>query len=79
MPDTTAPPTAWTLELSLTSGDLLQQRTEEDPDTTTAIFTDLSAGTEYRVRVAGVNTRGTGLFSDTATASTNSSNNNSTG
>ena len=70
VPDTTSPITGWTLELSLTSGEGLQRLPLDDPHTTNTTLRGLQADTLYRARVAGENSRGTGLFSDTATART---------
>ena len=61
---TTALPTAWMIELSLSSGEVVQHVTQRDADSNMAMLTDLEPGKEYQVRVAGENTRGTGLFSE---------------
>ena len=67
---TTTPPTAWTIELSLPSGEVVQRITQCDASSTMAMFADLDPGREYRVRVAGENTRGTGFFSEYASTMT---------
>ena len=48
----------------------MRRMTQYDPNLYTTTFTDLNPGTEYRVRVAGVNTRGSGTFSEYANAQT---------
>lgn len=74
MANTTDPPTAWTLEFSLSSEEEeVQQVTLLDAASSSHTFRNLEAGTEYRVRVAGENTRGTGTFSDSAVGTTNGS------
>ena len=51
----------------------MHRMTRYDPHLYNTTFTDLNPGTEYRVRVAGVNTRGSGTFSEYANAQTNGS------
>ena len=68
-PDTTAPIISWILELSPTGGNI-SLVTQDNPQVTNTTFTGLQVATEYRVRVAGVNVRRVGDFSDTATAMT---------
>ena len=63
------PITSWILELSPTGGDT-SRVTQDNPQVTNTTFTGLQVATQYRVRVAGANVRGVGVFSDTATAMT---------
>ena len=72
MTDTTHPPIGWDIQLSLTTtGETVHRMTPYDPNLYNTTFRDLNPGTEYRVRVAGVNTRGSGIFSEYANAQTN--------
>ena len=43
-----------------------------DPNEDMAVISNLNPGTSYRVRLAGVNTRGIGKFSTFSTAMTSS-------
>ena len=71
MTDTTHPPIGWDIQLSLTTtGQTVHRMTPYDPNLYNTTFTDLNPGTEYRVRVAGVNTRGSGIFSEYANTQT---------
>ena len=71
MTDTTHPPIGW--DIQLTTGETVRRMTRYNPHLYNTTFTDLNPGTEYRVRVAGVNIRGSGTFSEYANAQTNGS------
>ena len=62
-PATTDDPNSWVVELSTNAG-VLNTTTIQDPGTRHYLFTGLVKGTTYRARVAGVNDRGMGAFSD---------------
>ena len=51
----------------------MERRSQHEGNSTSARFTGLEPGTEYRVRVAGENTRGPGEFSTAVSTSTESS------
>ena len=67
MTNTTDPPTAWLVEFSLTNGEADMNITTMDGTTSSLLLRGLHPGSEYRVRVAGVNTRGAGELSAYAT------------
>ena len=48
----------------------MQNVSVSDPSRNSIILTDLSPGTSYMIRVAGINTRGVGNFSEFAIAQT---------
>ena len=66
MPMTTTPPSSWIIEIYFLNGNLLQNVTIQDPTNTSHIWSGLMPGTMYLVRVAGVNTRGVGNYSELA-------------
>ena len=70
MPNTTAPPTSWVIEVYLLDGVLVQNVTITDPLSSSTNLTNLSRGTVYMVRVAGVNSQGIGNFSSFAIGET---------
>jgi len=53
---------SWEVEYGVSSAGMTQTETVSDPSTTALTLT-AEKGTEYRVRVAGVNVRGTGDWS----------------
>ncbi len=61
---TTSPPEAWFVNLRDSNGMDLGTNTVSDPTTLTYMFTQLDKGSEYRVRVAGNNSRGIGDYSE---------------
>ncbi len=67
MTNTTDPPTAWFVEFSLTNGEADMNITTIDGTTYSLLLRGLHPGSEYRVRVTGVNTRGAGELSAYAT------------
>ncbi len=67
MTNTTDPPTAWLVEFSLTNGEADMNITTMDGTTYSLSLRGLQQGSEYKVRVAGVNTRGAGELSAYAT------------
>ncbi len=64
MINNTDPTTAWKIRLSLTNGAVVRSVIENDSRSDTIAFSGLSPGTEYRVQVAGINTRGVGEYSE---------------
>ena len=71
MTRTTAPPTGWSVELS-SNGEVVDAVGQDSPDFTIASLGGLQPGTQYTVRVAGLNTRGLGNFSEPVTTSSKS-------
>lgn len=67
---TTTPPTSWYIEVYLESGERVQNVTVNDPTRDMVVLTNLVTGTVYMVRVAGINTRAIGNFSELQTAKT---------
>ena len=70
MPLTTTPITSWIIEVYRLDGALVQNVSVSDPSSNSTIVSNLSPGTIYMVRVAGINTRGVGNYSEFATAQT---------
>ena len=70
MPLTTTPITSWVIEVYLLDGVLVQNVSVSDPSSNSTIVSNLGPGTIYMVRVAGINTRGVGNYSEFVTAQT---------
>ncbi len=72
MINNTDPTTAWKIQLSLTNGEVVRSVIENDSRSDTVAFTGLLPGTEYRVQVAGINSRGIGEYSEAVSVRTSS-------
>ena len=70
MLETTTPPMQWIVEVYLLDGSLIQNITINNPNSTSSILSSLNPGIVYMVRVAGINTRGIGNYSEFATGQT---------
>jgi len=70
MPATTTPPTSWVIEVYLYDGVAVQNVTISNPLQNYTVLANLTSGTMYMIRVAGVNTRGIGNFSSFSTGLT---------
>ena len=62
--------TAWTIEVYTLDGIAVYNLTVNNPNSTSAILSNLNPGIMYMVRVAGVNEIGIGNFSEFATGQT---------
>ena len=67
---TTTPPTAWIIEAYTQNGILVQNVSINNPNSTSSTISSLDSGFMYMVRVAGVNTRGIGNYSEFVTRQT---------
>jgi len=67
---TTTSLTEWIIEVYGFDGVLVQNLTISMPNRTSNTMSSLNPGVIYMIRVAGVNTRGVGNFSDFATGQT---------
>ncbi len=67
---TTAPQTSWIVQVYTQNGVLLQNVTVSDPTSNSTVVTGLSPGVTYRMRVAGINTRGIGNYSEVVSGQT---------
>ena len=70
MLDTTTPPMQWIIEVYTLDGSLVQNVTINNPNSTSSMLSSLNPGIMYMVRVAGINTRGIGNYSEFATGQT---------
>lgn len=70
MPFNTTTPTSWIVEVYPFNEVLLQNVSVNDPSSNSTVLTSLSPGIIYKIRVAGINTRGIGNFSEISTAQT---------
>ena len=70
MLETTTPPMQWIVEVYILDGILVQNFTITNPNSTSSTLSSLNPGIVYMVRVAGINTRGIGNYSEFATGQT---------